>query len=116
MKCIKNKQNVQENITTKKRMLSSGYSIKNAKNILTSVLCLAECNYNSSNLTNCINNTKLTWSILYKLINQNKNKNFLKNDITQNDFNKYFSEIGHKLADEIPDNRTNKDIYTFMHN
>ena len=87
---------------------------KQCKNQLNKCIKQTKRNYYNSKLANS-NNSKESWQILNELLSR-KSKTTKINRITINGkaivgdeeiatkFNQYFSEIGSKLADEIPDN------------
>uniref|UniRef100_A0A3B3C2G3 Reverse transcriptase domain-containing protein n=1 Tax=Oryzias melastigma TaxID=30732 RepID=A0A3B3C2G3_ORYME len=107
----------------KKRTIEAQVNYKTYKNKLISIMRLSKKEYYSSIIEKNKNNIKNTWNILNKLIKQGKQKDNLPTHILTNDgcslrqpkeianeFNNYFSNIGSKLAINIPETHQEDDV------
>ena len=86
---------------------------KKYKNILTSILRRSAYLYYSFKINNNSNNSKYTWSVIHKLLNNKKiQSNEELNTPSSEEFNNYFSTIGIELSDQIKTNVCDNNIYT----
>ena len=116
LNCIKQKHIIYKNMLS--CICDRQYFI-NYRNILSKLIRTSKCNYFKSRFNNCINNSKQSWKLINDLIKPKTGKSaaieLIDNDgnlisdqtAIANNFNEFFSNVGPKLANDIPPSNNN---------